>query len=184
MDRDNKYDRGSNSDRDNRYSSRRESKNSEDFIFGVRSVIEAIKAGRDLNKVLIQKGMEKELFIELKEELIKLGHHFVTTSDTEVVIKAYEEWGVECQNHFNGMWAFALWDSSKQLMFISRDRIGEKPLHYSVFENSFIFGSEMKSLFSYGVPKDPDLSLLELYLILSNIPEPFTFFKNIKKGHC
>lgn len=74
MDRDNKYDRGSNSDRDNRYTSRRESKNSEDFIFGVRSVIEAIKAGRDLNKVLIQKGMEKELFIELKEEL--KGHQY------------------------------------------------------------------------------------------------------------
>ena len=68
MDRESKYDRGS------KYSSRRESRNSEDFLFGVRSVIEAIKAGRDLNKVLIQKGMEKELFLELKEEL--KGHQY------------------------------------------------------------------------------------------------------------
>ena len=68
MDRENNYDRGS------KYAKRRESKNEEDFLFGVRSVIEAIKAGRDLNKVLIQKGMEKELFIELKEEL--KGHQY------------------------------------------------------------------------------------------------------------
>jgi len=125
-------------------------------------------------------------YIELREELKKLGYNFKTTSDTEVVLKAYEEWGYNCQNKFNGMWAFAIWDNSKNELFISRDRIGEKPLHYTIFENSFIFGSEMKSLFSYGVPKNHDLSLLEIYLVLTNIPEPYSFYKNIfklKAGH-
>jgi len=125
-------------------------------------------------------------YIELRDELKKLGYKFKTTSDTEVVLKAYEEWGYNCQNKFNGMWAFAIWDNSKNELFISRDRIGEKPLHYTIFENSFIFGSEMKSLFSYGVPKNHDLSLLEIYLVLTNIPEPYSFYKNIfklKAGH-
>ena len=84
------------------------------------------------------------------------------------------------------MWSFSIWDKLKQELFLSRDRIGEKPLHYSVYENSLIFGSEMKSLFVYGVPKVPDYSLLELYLVFTNIPEPFSFYKNIKKlraGH-
>ncbi len=125
-------------------------------------------------------------YIELREELVKLGHKFRTTSDTEVVIRAYQEWGLECQNKFNGMWAFALWDKLKQELFLSRDRIGEKPLHYSVFENTIVFGSEMKSLFAYGIPKSIDYSLIEIYLVLTNIPEPLSFYENIKKleaGH-
>ena len=139
----------------------------------------------DGNKVLTFNG-EIYNYIELREELSMKGYVFKTNSDTEVVIKSYEEWGFDCQNKFNGMWAFALWDKLKKELFLSRDRIGEKPLHYSVYENSLIFGSEMKSLFVYGVPKVPDYSLLELYLVFTNIPEPFSFYKNIKKlraGH-
>ena len=126
-------------------------------------------------------------YIELREELIKLGYSFKTHSDTEVIIKAYQHWGIDCQNKFNGMWAFALWDDKKQQLLISRDRIGEKPLNYCVFENTFIFGSEIKSILAYGVPKVPNLELLEIYLSLSFIPAPFTFYKNIHKlkaGHC
>ena len=125
-------------------------------------------------------------YIELREQLKKLGRHFTTNSDTEVVIQAYEQWGFECQNKFNGMWALALWDARKQLLLLSRDRIGEKPLHYSLYNNSLIFASEIKSLFSYGVPKKTRLELLELYLLLTNIPAPYTFYKDIKKllpGH-
>lgn len=139
----------------------------------------------DGNKVLVFNG-EIYNYIELREELSKKGYVFKTNSDTEVVIKSYEEWGFDCQNKFNGMWSFSIWDKLKQELFLSRDRIGEKPLHYSVYENSLIFGSEMKSLFVYGVPKVPDYSLLELYLVFTNIPEPFSFYKNIKKlraGH-
>lgn len=139
----------------------------------------------DGNKVIVFNG-EIYNYIELREELIKKGYVFKTNSDTEVIIKSYEEWGFECQNKFNGMWAFAIWDKLKQELFLSRDRIGEKPLHYSVYDNSLVFGSEMKSLFLYGIPKDVDYSLLELYLVFTNIPEPYSFYKNIKKlraGH-
>ena len=116
----------------------------------------------------------------------KLGHTFKTTSDTEVVIKAYEQWGVDCQNKFNGMWAFALWDNRKQQLLLSRDRIGEKPLHYAVYDESLIFGSEMKSLFAYGIPREYTLEMLEVYLVMTNFPEPYTFYQHIKKlqaGH-
>lgn len=125
-------------------------------------------------------------YIELKEELIKYGHKFRTTSDTEVVIKAYEQWGVDCQSRFNGMWAFALWDDYKQQLFLSRDRIGEKPLHFAIYDNTLIFGSEIKSLFAYGIPRGITLEMLEVYLVMTNIPEPFTFYKHIQKlqaGH-
>jgi asparagine synthase (glutamine-hydrolysing) len=125
-------------------------------------------------------------YIELREELIHLGHRFRTTSDTEVIIRAYEEWGVGCQSKFNGMWAFALWDVRLKQLLLSRDRIGEKPLNYTVFENTLVFGSELKSLFEYGVPKKIRQELLEVYLVLTNIPGPDTFYTNIfklKPGH-
>ena len=125
-------------------------------------------------------------YIELRDELKNYGYHFKTNSDTEVIIKAYEQWGFECQNKFNGMWAFALWDDRKKMLFLSRDRIGEKPLHYSLYDNSFIFGSEIKTLFQYGIPRVPRLELIEIYLSLTNIPAPDTFYKNIYKlmpGH-
>lgn len=126
-------------------------------------------------------------YIELREELRTLGHHFKTNSDTEVILCAYEQWGIDCQNKFNGVWAFALWDDRKKQLFLSRDRIGEKPLHYAIYDNSIVFGSEMKSLFAYGIPKEPTLEMLEVYLVMTNIPEPHTFYKHIKKlesGHC
>lgn len=139
----------------------------------------------DRNKILVFNG-EIYNYIELKEELSALGHRFETTSDTEVLIKAYEQWGYDCQNKFNGMWAFALWDETKQELFLSRDRIGEKPLHYAVFEESFVFASEIKSILSFGVPKVIRKELIEIYLALTNIPAPDTFYKDIYKlmpGH-
>ncbi len=139
----------------------------------------------DRHKVLVFNG-EIYNYLELKEELSALGHRFETTSDTEVLIKAYEQWGYDCQNKFNGMWAFALWDETKQELFLSRDRIGEKPLHYAVFEESFVFASEIKSILSFGVPKVIREELVEIYLALTNIPAPDTFYKDIYKlmpGH-
>jgi asparagine synthase (glutamine-hydrolysing) len=103
-----------------------------------------------------------------------------------VIIKAYEEWGVNCQERFNGMWAFALWDGRGQKLFLSRDRIGEKPLHYCVFDNSLVFASEMKSLFQFPVPRKIRTDLIEVYLVMTNIPGPDTFYKDIyklKPGH-
>jgi len=139
----------------------------------------------DRKKILVFNG-EIYNYIELREELIKKGYKFRTDSDTEVVIKAYEEWGYECQNKFNGMWAFALWNKDKDELFLSRDRLGEKPLHYGVFEDTLLFGSEIKSFFAYGMPKIPQLELLEIYTVYKSIPAPYTFFKEINKlmpGH-
>jgi asparagine synthase (glutamine-hydrolysing) len=126
-------------------------------------------------------------YIELREELRKTGHIFKTSSDSEVILKSYQQWGIDCQNKFNGMWAFAIWDDNKKQLFLSRDRIGEKPLYYSIFDNTLVFGSEIKSILAYGVPKIPNEELLEIYLTLSYIPAPFTFYKDIHKlkaGHC
>lgn len=125
-------------------------------------------------------------YIELRDELRKLGHSFKTNSDTEVILKAYEQWGTDCQQKFNGMWAFALWDEKKQQLFLSRDRIGEKPLHYYYSKDEFVFGSEIKSLLAYNIPPQPNYSMLEVYLSLGYIPAPHTFYKNIFKlnpGH-
>lgn len=125
-------------------------------------------------------------YIEIREQLVKGGYKFSTQSDTEVFLKAYEKYGEQCLNLFNGMWACAIWDENKKQLFISRDRIGEKPLYYSTYDNTFIFGSEIKSIFKYGVPKINRLDLIEIYLVLNRIPAPHTFFKNIyklKPGH-
>jgi len=125
-------------------------------------------------------------YIELRKELESLGRKFKTDSDTEVALQAYEEWGIECQSRFNGMWAFAIWDSRNKSMFLSRDRCGEKPLYYSNYNGSFYFGSEAKSLLKAGVPDDKNLEYLELYLTLGYIPAPYSFYKCINKlqpGH-
>ena len=141
----------------------------------------------DDNSIAIVFNGEIYNYIELREELKKLGYSFKTNSDTEVIIKAYQHWGVDCQNKFNGMWAFALWDENRHQLLLSRDRVGEKPLHYAIFENSLVFGSEIKSISAYGMPRIPNLELLEIFLSLSYIPAPYTFYKNIfklKAGHC
>ncbi len=85
-------------------------------------------------------------FIELREELEKLGHHFKSTSDTEIILAAFLEWGPECLHKFNGMWALAIWDSREQSLLLSRDRFGKKPLFYTTAGAGFSFASEMKAL--------------------------------------
>lgn len=125
-------------------------------------------------------------YIELKKEIETLGIKFRTSSDTEVVLAAYELWGSNCLQKFNGMWAFAIWDKLDKQLFLARDRVGEKPLHYCVYENSFVFASEIKPIFEFGVSKEIRLDLAELYLTFTNIPAPYTFYKDIYKlmpGH-
>jgi asparagine synthase (glutamine-hydrolysing) len=125
-------------------------------------------------------------YLELRAELRNLGHQFVTTSDTEVIIAAYKQWGFDCQLKFNGMWAFGLWDSTKKQLFLSRDRMGEKPLHYSVQDGTFVFGSEIKSLLAYSSDYKPATELLNVYLSLGYVPAPYTFYSGISRlqpGH-
>ena len=125
-------------------------------------------------------------YVELKDELRALGHTFATSSDTEVILKAYEQWGFGCQERLNGMWAFAIWDAREQHLFLSRDRIGEKPLHFSVRDNSLLFGSEIKSVLASGFAYATATDLLHLYLSLGYVPAPYTFYRGISKlmpGH-
>ena len=86
---------------------------------------------------------------EVRNELKALGHKFFSHSDTEVILKAYVQWKDECVNKFNGIFAFAIWDDIEQRLFFARDRIGVKPLFYTVVNNSFIFGSEIKALLTH-----------------------------------
>jgi asparagine synthase (glutamine-hydrolysing) len=104
-------------------------------------------------------------YLELRRELIAEGYEFRTGTDTEVVLAAYQHWGIDCLQHFNGMWAFALWDSRKRQLFLSRDRFGIKPLFYVNDGGHFLFASEIKALFQYpGVSRHANPRRLYEYL--------------------
>ena len=121
-------------------------------------------------------------FQELKSGMVERAHQFMTHSDTEVIIHAYEESGEDCVKLFNGMFAFAIWDSRKKKLFIARDRFGKKPLYYGIFDNQFIFGSELKSLLKHpSVRKSIDFEALGKYLAYEYIPAPYSIFKGIFK---
>jgi asparagine synthase (glutamine-hydrolysing) len=125
-------------------------------------------------------------YIELKRELTSLGHSFATSSDTEVILRAYDEWGIDCQQRLNGMWAFALWDCRQRSLLLSRDRIGEKPLFFSVRDGALFFGSEIKSILATGLPYDRATNITHIYLSLGYVPAPYTFYSGISKlrpGH-
>jgi asparagine synthase (glutamine-hydrolysing) len=138
------------------------------------------------------KDLERNYFIvyngeiynykEIREELKLKGYKFRSTSDTEVLLKSYIEWGMNCVKKFNGMWAFAIYDKKKNLIFLSRDRFGIKPLYYYFKNDKFIFGSEIKSLFLHDITKSPnDLAIYD-YLMYNIVDhENFTFFKEIYK---
>jgi len=85
-------------------------------------------------------------YIEIREELMQLGYTFLTNTDTEVVIASYKQWGINCVNHFNGMWAFVIYDKKQGVLFASRDRFGVKPFYYYHDKNIFAFASEQKAL--------------------------------------
>lgn len=126
-------------------------------------------------------------FKELRKGLEKRGHRFKSNSDTEVIIHLYEERGTKCLESLNGMFAFALWDSKKNTLFLARDRLGKKPLHYSVFDGGIAFASEIKALIQHpDVMKELDLKALSKYLTYEYVPAPDTIFSSIKKvepGH-
>ena len=124
----------------------------------------------------------------LIRELQSLGHVFSTKSDTEVIVHAWESWGAECVQRFRGMFAFALWDRNKQTLFMSRDRLGVKPLHYAVLEDGqLLFGSELKSLLAHGgLSRELDTLAVEEYFALGYVADPRTVFRQARKlapGH-
>ena len=121
-------------------------------------------------------------FQELRKELEAKHHNFYTNTDTEVVVHAYEEYGEECVERFNGMFAFAIWDSKNKKFFLARDRIGKKPLYYTLVDGKFLFASEMKALLQYEeIKREVDFEALNNYLTFLYILAPRTILKNIKK---
>ncbi len=121
-------------------------------------------------------------------ELQALGHVFHTRSDTEVIVHAWEAWGENCVQRFRGMFAFALWDSKQQILFLARDRLGVKPLYYAELDDgTLIFGSELKSLLAHGgLSRQLDPLAVEEYFALGYIAEPRSIFRQARKlppGH-
>jgi len=121
-------------------------------------------------------------FPEIKEELLLKGYKFESHTDTEVVLKSYEEFGVKCLEKFNGMFAIAIWDDEKKELFLARDRIGIKPLYYYYKDGKLIFGSEIKSILEAEcVKKEVNLQSMYYYLGYEFVPAPDTMFRNIYK---
>jgi asparagine synthase (glutamine-hydrolysing) len=126
-------------------------------------------------------------FQELRTFLQKKGHTFRTLTDTEVILHLYEEFGSECVQHLNGIFAFAIWDNGRQELILARDRMGIKPLYYTETAGQLIFASEMKSMLVHpGVRRDIDLIALNEYLSFEYVPSPRTIMRNIfrlEPGH-
>jgi asparagine synthase (glutamine-hydrolysing) len=121
-------------------------------------------------------------FLELKQELEKRGHQFSTRTDTEVIVHLYEEFGEKCLEKLRGMFAFGIWDSRKQRLFLARDRVGKKPLFYFQGKDRFLFASEMKALLEdEAVIKTIDPFAIDNYLSFLYIPSPRTIFKEVRK---
>jgi asparagine synthase (glutamine-hydrolysing) len=120
---------------------------------------------------------------QLMPELIALGHVFRTKSDTEVIVHAWEAWGERCVERFRGMFAFALWDRNKETLFLARDRLGVKPLHYALLpDGTLLFGSELKSLMAHGgLDRAIDPGAIEEYFALGYVAEPRTVFAAARK---
>lgn len=122
-------------------------------------------------------------YIEIKEGLKQKGYHFKTLSDTEVILAAFKEYGYNCLDHFDGMFAFAIWDENKQELFCARDRFGEKPFYYYIDNERFIFASEIKQFWSLGIQKNTDQEKLARFInhseVLDDSALEKTFYKNI-----
>ena len=122
-------------------------------------------------------------FQEVEVELVKRGHTFRTRCDTEVIVHAWEEWGVDCLARFNGMFAFALWDKRQKTLFMARDRLGVKPLYYAeLADGRIVFGSELKTLLVHpDVPRRIDPLAVEEYFAFGYVPDPATIYQGVFK---
>jgi len=123
---------------------------------------------------------------ELRNELDSAGVKFSSTSDTEVLLHLYIKEGPKCLDKLIGFFAFAIFDKEEKTLFVARDRVGVKPLHFYVDEDKFIFASELKSVLAYNIPREINVNALYTYLQLNYVPHPLTMFSNIQKlepGH-
>jgi asparagine synthase (glutamine-hydrolysing) len=137
--------------------------------------------------VIVMMNGELYNYREVRAELEKKGHKFVTKSDTEILPHLYEEYGEDLVDHLNGMYAFSLWDTRKKKLIIARDRFGEKPLYYGTFDGKLMWASEPKALLAHpSVTRELDLDALRHYLSFDYVPAPHSIYKGISKlpaGH-
>jgi asparagine synthase (glutamine-hydrolysing) len=126
-------------------------------------------------------------YLELRQEHLSHGHRFATNSDTEVILHLFEEYGPDCVNYLNGMFAFAIWNTRTEELFLARDRVGVKSLYYTIAGDTLLFASEIKSLLQYdGVRAEPDLEAMDEFLRYGYTNTPRTLFKGIMRlpeGH-
>ncbi len=126
-------------------------------------------------------------YLELRERLEKLGHSFYTNSDTEAIVHAYDQWGADCPKYLRGMFAFAIWNERDQELFLARDRVGKKPLLYSLVNGQLIFASEFSAMLLHpDVSREIEPEALDYYLSFMCIPAPLTAYRAIRKlepGH-
>ena len=139
-------------------------------------------SGEDGSVTIVFNG-EIYNYRELCPKLEALGHRFKTHSDTEVIVHSYEQFGKHCLNNLRGMFAFAIWDDREQRLFIARDRLGKKPLYYTVTSGgTLVFGSELKTLLAHpDVVCELDPVALDAYFTLGYVPDPLTIFRKIQK---
>lgn len=146
---------------------------------------EAAQPMHYLNRYCIIHNGELYNYIEIREQLVKKGYQFNSHSDTEVIVAAYDAWRTNCLQHFDGMFAFAIWDEKEKRLFAARDRFGEKPFFFFYDEEQLLFASEMKSLWSMGTSKKINNAMLYNFLTIgytTNHADPQeTFFQNIYK---
>lgn len=121
-------------------------------------------------------------FQALRDELIGHGHHFITQSDAEVIVHAWEQWGADCLQRFNGMFAFALWDERRATLFMARDRLGLKPLFHAEVDGQLVFASELKALLRHpGIDRQIDPQAVEEYFGFGYVPDPKTIYRGVRK---
>jgi len=150
------------------------------------SIIDLSKAGHQPmsnndKKLWIVYNGEVYNYLEIRRTLEKKGYRFNSNTDTEVILKAYEEYGEQCLKMFNGMFAFAIWDMRNNTLFIARDRIGIKPLYYYYKNENLIFSSEMKAILLHDIKKEIEIQSLNSFLTYRFIPSNKTMVKGIKK---
>ena len=156
------------------------------------SILDPTPAGHqprisDSNRYVISYNGEVYNYIEIRAELEQKGYQFETGTDTEVILQAYIEWGKDCLDRFNGMFAIAIYDTETKTLFLARDRLGIKPVYYYQDDNEFVFASETKAIL-HGLDAKPELNieLIDDYMSFGYIPGENTLHKGIKRlmpGH-
>ena len=130
-------------------------------------------------KIIIVFNGEIYNYKEIQQELINFGHLFYSHSDTEVIIAAYQQWGNDCFNKFNGMFAIAIFDQSKEKLILARDHAGIKPLYFSINSNALYFGSEVKTFKTINANWTENNDWRTWFLLFGYIPEPITTLENV-----